>query len=91
MPLRLISGMLRSSGNDAMLIMDTGMLNQFVLVTKQALLDVASPPRCDESRLQQHIQIFSNIASDKYDRGEVKPDGRVWITSDDIAKWKQLH
>ncbi|MDL2403880.1 hypothetical protein PY649_34035 [Rhizobium mayense] len=91
MPLRLISGMLRSSGNDAMLIMDSGMVNQFVLVTKQAILDIEAPPRCDESRLQQHIQIFSNIASEKYDRGDVKSDGRVWITSDDVAKWKRVH
>jgi hypothetical protein len=90
MPLRLISGMVRSSGNDAMLVMDTGTMNQIVHVTKEALFDIASPPRCDESRLQQNIGMLSDIASTKYDCGDVKPDGRVWITSSDIAEWKRL-
>ncbi|GAC1043161.1 hypothetical protein [Rhizobium sp. No.120] len=90
MPLKLVSGMMKSSGNEALLVMDAGHMNKIVLVTKQALLDMALPPRCDESRLQEYIDVLSDIASTKYDRGEIKPDGRVLITSSDVAKWKEL-
>ena len=91
MPLKLVTGMMKSSGNEALLVMDSGSTNKIVLVTKQALLDMANPPRCDESRLQEYIGVFGEIASTKYDLGEIRPDGRVWITSNDVAKWRELH
>ncbi len=91
MPLTLVTAMMKSSGNEALLIMDAGSMNKIVLVTKQALLDIANPPRCDESRLQEYIDALGKIASAKYDLGDIKPDGRVWITSDDVAKWRRPH
>nr|NLR86154.1 hypothetical protein [Rhizobium sp. P28RR-XV] len=90
MPLKLVTGMMKSSGNEALLVMNTGSMNKLVLVTKQALLDLAFPPRCDESRLQEYMGVLSDIASTKYDRGEIKPDGRVLITSNDVTKWREL-
>jgi hypothetical protein len=87
MSLKLLSGMMRPSGNEALLLMDAGGASQIVVINREALLDVAEPPRCDESRLQERIDIFSEIASAKYDRGELEQDGRIRITAIDITEW----
>ncbi|MBB3917095.1 hypothetical protein [Rhizobium fabae] len=89
MSLKLISGMMKSSGDEALLAMDAGGASQMVVIDKEALLDVAEPQRCDESRLQENIDLFSQIASAKYDRGDVEPDGRIRIGADDLHAWRQ--
>ncbi|NLS08302.1 hypothetical protein HGP14_34525 [Rhizobium sp. P32RR-XVIII] len=91
MSLKLISGMMKSSGNEALLMMDADGVNQIVVINREALLDVADPPRCDESRLQERIDIFSEIASAKYDRGELEGDGRIRITAVDVTEWAGTH
>lgn len=91
MSLKLISGMMKSSGNEALLVMDADGANQIVVINKEALFDVADPPRCDESRLQAAIDIFSKIASAKYDRGELERDGRIRITAVDVIAWSRTH
>lgn len=89
MSLKLISGMMKSSGNEALLAMDADGANQMVVIDGAALLEVAEPRRCDESRLQENIDLFSRIASAKYDRGDVGPDGRIRIGADDLLAWRQ--
>jgi hypothetical protein len=91
MSLKLISGMMKSSGNEALLVMDADGVNQIVVINREALLDVADPPRCDESRLQERIDIFSEIASAKYDRGDFEGDGRIRITAVDVTEWTGAH
>ncbi|MGR8964606.1 hypothetical protein ACU8OR_27960 (plasmid) [Rhizobium leguminosarum] len=88
MSLKLISGMMKSSGDEALLAMDAGGANQMVVIDRGALLEVAEPRRCDESRLQENIDLFSQIASAKYDRGDVEPDGRIRIDADDLLAWR---
>ncbi|EJC80724.1 hypothetical protein Rleg4DRAFT_2367 [Rhizobium leguminosarum bv. trifolii WSM2297] len=85
MSLKLVSGMMKSSGDEALLMMDADGTNQMVVIEKEALLDIADPPRCDESRLQENIDLFSRIASAKYDRGDIERDGRIRISSDDLV------
>ncbi|UTS91450.1 hypothetical protein [Rhizobium anhuiense] len=89
MPLKLISGMMKSSGEEALLAMDAGGANQMVVIDRGALQEVAEPRRCDESRLQENIDLFSRIASAKYDCGDVEPDGRIRIGADDLIAWRQ--
>ncbi|MGV4796709.1 hypothetical protein [Rhizobium sp. F40D2] len=85
MSLKLVSGMMKSSGDEALLIMDADGMNQMVVIDREALLDVDDPPRCDESRLQENIDLFSRIASAKYDRGDVERDGRIRISANDLV------
>ncbi|MBA9036268.1 hypothetical protein [Rhizobium leguminosarum] len=89
MSLKLISGMMKSSGDEALLAMDAGDANQMVVIDRGALLEVAEPRRCDESRLQENIDLFSRIASEKYDRGDLEPDGRIRIDAGDLFAWRQ--
>nr|WP_223216449.1 hypothetical protein [Rhizobium mesosinicum] len=87
MSLKLISGMMKSSGEEALLLMEAAGTEQIVLVSKEALMAVAEPPRCDESRLQENIDVFSKIADAKFAAGSAEPDGRIRITAADIGAW----
>ena len=92
MSLKLVSGMMRASGDEALLIMERDVGgDEIVLVAKQALLDIADPPVCNECRLQQYVAIFSAIASRKFDNGDSTADGRIVITAADVSAWKADH
>lgn len=89
MPLKLVSGMMKASGNEALLIMERDVGgDEIVLVTKEALLDIADPPLCNECRLQEYVSVVSDIASHKFDGKELTSDGRVAVTSTDVSAWK---
>ncbi|WOS66832.1 hypothetical protein [Sinorhizobium fredii] len=92
MPLRLISGMMKASGDEALLIMERDVGgDEIVVVERQALLDIADPPLCNECRLQEYVPVFSDIASRKFDGREIALDGRVRITAIDVSAWKTHH
>lgn len=86
MSLKLISGMMKSSGDEALLAMDAGGANQMVVIDRGALLEVAEPRRCDENRLQENIDLFSRIASAKYERGDSNRMG-----ASELAQMISLH
>lgn len=65
--------------------------DEIVLVTKEALLDIAVPPLCNECRLQKYVSVFSDIASHKFDGKELTSDGRVAVTATDVSAWKAHH
>jgi hypothetical protein len=88
MPLKLKSGFLTSSGQEGRLLMDTGIGDQVVVVTHNALEAIADPPRADEFRLQEHIEAFSRIASDKFDGKQFDPTGHIRVTSEDVRNWR---
>jgi hypothetical protein len=89
MPLKLKSGFLVSSGEDGRLLMESGVGEEIVVVSRHALEAMADPPRVDEFRLQQYIDTFSQIASDKYDGGRLDPAGHVRVTSQDVRDWHE--
>ncbi|KGD96385.1 hypothetical protein JL39_17435 [Rhizobium sp. YS-1r] len=88
MPLTLKSGFLTSSGYEGRLIMSSGAGDQVVVVTHDALAAIADPPRVDEFRLQEYIETFSRIASEKFDGGLFDSTGHVCVTVGDIRKWR---
>ena len=92
MPLKLISGMMKASGDEALLIMERDVGgDEIVLVTKEALLDIADPPLCNECRLQEYVSVFSDIASNKFDGKKLTSEGRVTVTAADVSAWKADH
>ena len=91
MPLKLKSGFMTSDGNEGRLLMDSGTGDQVVLVTHDALETIANPPRADEFRLQEYVDLFGQIASDKFDRREFDAAGHIRVTSEDIRTFRSLH
>jgi hypothetical protein len=92
MPLKLLSGMMKASGDEALLIMERDIGgDEIVRVTKEALLNIADPPLCNECRLQQYVSVFSDIASKKFDGKKLTSNGHVAVTATDVSDWKALH
>lgn len=86
--LRLVTAFMRSSGGEGILILDQAGFNEIAVVEKQALLDVASPPRADESRLQANLELFCDIVRAKHKLHRVESDGRIHISASDVSDWK---
>lgn len=57
-----------------------------IVVSRRALLSIASPPRATEVRLLQHIDTFCEIAADRLHSNEM--DGTLRITANDVRKWR---
>ncbi|TCU24432.1 hypothetical protein EV130_10623 [Rhizobium azibense] len=88
MSLKFVTVFLRSSGENALIILEEAGSNQIAVVEKQALLDVASPPRADETRLQENVELFCNIVRAKHRAKDVASDGRIYISAGDVCEWK---
>jgi hypothetical protein len=88
MPLKLKSGFMVSSGAEGRLLMDCGVGDQVVLIGQDALEAIADPPRADEFRLQEFIETFSFIASEKFDKHALDPSGHVRVTAEDVRAWR---
>ncbi|SCW81612.1 hypothetical protein SAMN02927900_05262 [Rhizobium mongolense subsp. loessense] len=88
MSLKFVTAFLRSSGESALIILEEAGSNQIAVVDKQALLDVASPPRADETRLQENVELFCDIVRAKHRVKDVASDGRIYISAGDVCDWK---
>ena len=55
-----------------------------VLVSDEALHDIASPPDSSIHRLVQYRSEMEAIASGKHTAGLIEPDGTVRVTSADV-------
>jgi len=82
MRLVTLPGKILAKANHTLIIMGDGAARQAVCVLDEAL-KAANQQRVDAVR--QHLGLIERIASGKTDRGEVAFDGRVWITSSDLA------
>ena len=82
MRLVTLPGKILAKANHTLIIMGDGAARQAVCVLDEAL-KTATRERIDAVR--QHLGLIERIASGKTDRGEVAFDGRVWITSADLA------
>ncbi|APO78792.1 hypothetical protein AM571_PC01056 (plasmid) [Rhizobium etli 8C-3] len=87
MSLKFVTAFLRSSGENAMIILEEAGSNQIAVVEKEALLNVASPPRADETRLQENIELFCDIVRAKHRVKDVASDGRIYVSAGDVSEW----
>lgn len=58
-----------------------------VLVTHEALEDISSPPLAEgsyEQTFYANRRIIEEIASNKFDQGQIEADGSVRVTSYDV-------
>lgn len=81
----------RMVGQDALIIMKNGKSCQPVQISRDALTNIQSPPRCDAARLAQYLEVFAQIAIRKIQAEKVAFDGRIWITGDDVRAWRSLN
>ena len=59
-----------------------------VLVTLDALRDVAKSSEQSVASFDEYRGVFGEIASDKYDRYGLEGDGQLWVRSADLGPGK---
>jgi len=59
--------------------MDDGPSRVRILVTRDTLEDIESPPAANQARFDTYRWRFEEIAREKYDRRQLEPDGTIHI------------
>ncbi|WP_025662859.1 hypothetical protein [Rhizobium sp. IBUN] len=63
--------------------------NWLVIVTKEAMEEVASPPDASHQRLLEHIGTFGEVATYKLEHGRAGDEDTIWVQKEDVAKWRR--
>jgi hypothetical protein len=59
-----------------------------VIVTREALEDIASPPEATSVRLLEFADKFGEVATFKLEHGRAGKEETIWIQSGDIVEWR---
>ncbi|MGO4569466.1 hypothetical protein AB4Z52_31570 [Rhizobium sp. 2YAF20] len=76
------------TGENAHIPMTDGSTDWLVVVTREAMEDVAAPPEISMDWLMVHRALFGKVASYKLDHGRAGSEGTVWVQSEDVLEWK---
>lgn len=87
MPFDVITASLNTKDKSGRIAVRFGTDVKNLVVSRRALLSVASPPRATESRLLQHIGTFCEIAASRFGSKEMD-NATVLITANDVRKWR---
>ncbi|MCV9967485.1 hypothetical protein OIU34_37275 [Pararhizobium sp. BT-229] len=60
-----------------------------VIVTREALEDIASPPDATLARLLEFADTFGDVATFKLEHGRAGEEETIWIQSADITEWRR--
>ena len=61
-----------------------------VIVTREAMENVAEPPDASVDRLSQYSSLFLDVATFKLEHGRAGEEDTIWVQSDDITEWQSL-
>jgi hypothetical protein len=64
--------------------------NWLVIVTREALEDVAEPADASLGRLLEFAKLFGEVATFKLEHGRAGEEDTIWIQSDDVRQWQFL-
>ncbi|KQV22109.1 hypothetical protein ASC97_27410 [Rhizobium sp. Root1203] len=62
--------------------------NWLVIVTREALEGIASPPDASEARLLEYADIFGQVATYKLEHGRAGAEETIWVQMEDVAEWR---
>lgn len=63
--------------------------NWLVIVTREAMEAVASPPEATQRRLLEHMTTFGSVATYKLEHGRAGKEETIWILKEDVAEWRR--
>ncbi len=90
MSVRFLTAFLKSSGENGIVMLESGGEQKTVLVDRKALMALGSPPRADETRLQENVQTLCDIAEAKL-LHPVTMGRSIRISEADVTDWKRRH
>ncbi|MBB4226368.1 hypothetical protein [Rhizobium mongolense] len=62
--------------------------NWLVIVTREALERVASPPDASLERLLAYADTFGEVATYKLEHGRAGEEETIWVQSADVVEWR---
>ena len=62
-----------------------------VIVTREALEGVASPPDASEERLMEYADIFGRVATYKLEHGRAGGEDTIWVQMEDVVEWRSAN
>ena len=68
--------------------MTDGSADWLVIVTREAMEDVAKPPEVSMDRLMANLTLFGEVASYKFEHGRAGGEATVWVQAEDLAEWR---
>jgi hypothetical protein len=68
--------------------MTNGSTNWLVIVTREAMEDVAAPPEISMDRLMDYCALFEKVASYKLEHGRAGSEATIWVQTEDVLEWK---
>jgi hypothetical protein len=85
---RFVTAFLKSSGEAGVVVMEHAGAHRVIVVDRAALCEMASPPRADETRLQQSVGAICEIATSKILSDGQSPHSRLSVSAADVTAWK---
>src|ERR1700709_81960 len=74
-------------GENGHIPMSDGDMDWTVVVTRESLEAIASPPDASLERLTDYADVYARIASNKLEFGRDRDRNRIWIMEEDVAVW----
>ncbi|MFC5758696.1 hypothetical protein [Rhizobium sp. GCM10022189] len=88
---RFITAFLKSSGETGVVLMEHDGAQRVVIIDREALREISSPPRADETRLQENVGTICEIATSKMLLQPQSAFSPIRVSKDDIEAWKASH
>jgi len=90
MSVRFLTAFLKSAGENGVMILESSGEQRTVLVDREALMALGSPPRADETRLQENVQTLCAIAEVKLLR-PTSVGQSIRISKADVTEWQRRY
>ncbi|PZM10050.1 hypothetical protein [Rhizobium tubonense] len=74
-------------GENGHIPMSDGDTDWTVVVTREALESIASPPDASLDRLMDYADVYARIAGNKLEFGRDRDRNRIWVMEEDVAVW----
>ncbi|EJC80722.1 hypothetical protein Rleg4DRAFT_2365 [Rhizobium leguminosarum bv. trifolii WSM2297] len=87
MPYEVVTASLNTMDKSGRIDVRFGPEMKTVVVSRRALLSVASPPRATEVRLLEYVGMFCDIAASRL-RSEALGNDTLLITANDVRRWR---
>ena len=77
------------TNENAHIPMSDGSSDWLVIVTREALEDVAGSEEISTDWLVENCELFAEVASHKLQLGRAGEEATVWVQSEDVRQWRE--
>ena len=71
--------------------MTDGETEWLVIVTREAVEEVVSPPEVSMDRVMRYRDLFGQVAEYKLEHGRAGAEATIWVQTYDVVEWRAMH